>query len=169
MHLISHMLDRRDRALTHHIIRHTLFQVYLLMVVPITCLVAMTYFRTYLDWISRGELNGTPPVVGVQLISLVYIIASVICGLGVLFHQPWDQKATQQFLLLSVLYPIAIYLLQMKIMHWHLHSPSTGFLWILIPALVNCALWTMHTRSEHHMQIDYCLECRKRRHAKEAH
>ncbi|BBG28863.1 hypothetical protein [Zymobacter palmae] len=169
MHSTPHVLDRRDRERTHHAIRHTLFQIYLLMVVPVTCLLAMTYFRTYLEWISRNELNGSPLMVSVQILSLMYIVASVICGLGVLFHQPWAQKVTQNFLLLSVLYPLSIYLLQMKILHWHLHSPFIGFVWVLVPALVNCAIWTMHARSEHHMQIDYCLECRKQRRAQEAH
>lgn len=169
MHSISNTLSNQDRECSHHKIRHTLFQIYLLVIVPITCLLAMTYFRTYMEWISRGELNGTPLMVGVQVLSLIYIVASVICGLGVLFHQPWAQKVTQNFLLLSVLYPLAIYLLQMKVLHWHLHSPFIGFLWVLVPAVINCAIWTMHSRSEHHMQIDYCLECRQKRHSKEAH
>lgn len=166
MHSMPHTLDRQDREYTHHGVRHALFQVYLLMVVPITCLFAMTYFRAYLDWISKGELNGSPLMMGVQILSLIYIVTSVICGLAVLFHQPWAQKVTQSFLLLSVLYPLAFYVLQMKVLHWHMHSPFIGFLWVLVPAIINCAIWIMHTRSEHHMQIDYCLECRKQRHAK---
>lgn len=165
MHSMPHTLDHSQYECAHHGIRHTLFQAYLLVIVPITCLLAMTYFRTYLEWVSKGELNGAPLVMGMQLLSLVYIVASVICGLAVLFHQPWAQKVTQSFLLLSVLYPLTLYLLQMKVLHWHIHSPFIGFIWVLVPAIANCALWFMHTVSEHHMQIDYCLECRKQHNA----
>ena len=148
--------DRNQKERSHHRFRHTLFQLYLLLGIPITCLLTMTYFRTYHDWISRGELSSHSVMVVVQILSLVYIISSIICGLAVLFHKVWACRITQAFLLLSAVYPIAIYLLQMKNLRWHLHSPLIGFLWVLIPSAINGALWFMHTRSEQNMQIDRC-------------
>lgn len=159
---MDHSINRRDRKhkeCSHHRFRHALFLLYLLLVIPVTCLLAMTYFHTYLDWISRGELDGNATITTMQVLSLAYIVSSVICGLAVLFHKVWACRVTQAFLLLSSFYPVAIYLLQMKNLHWHLHSPLVGFLWVLIPSVINGALWLLHTRSEHHMQIDYCQSC----------
>lgn len=148
--------------LRHHHVRHTLFLLYMIVVIPTTCLLTMWYFSTYVGWISHGELETHTSTFGVKALSILFGGASLICGLGALFRHVWACMATRTFLFLSIFYPVGMYLLQMKHLHWHYHAPFSGFMWVAVPAAINGILWYLHTRTEHYMEPEYCRRCRNK-------
>lgn len=157
-----HYAQTLESELKHHHVRHALFLMYLIVVIPATCLLTMWYFSTYASWISHGELDVQPSTFGVKVLSVAFGLASLTCGLGTLFKRVWACTATPMFMFASIFYPVGMYLLQMKHLHWHYHAPFSGFMWVVIPAAINGVIWYLHTRTEHHMEPEYCRSCRNK-------